>query len=226
MTSTTFRIPCKKFQGVFRTLFASGLTVFAAMPAAAKATLWTVDAANSRIELTGVVNGEPRTVTLPNLSGTINFDPAQPATASIAVDIPITGISDHLAEAVSTLKSASWFDVKAYPLATYNADGIEPADPDAASQTDFTANGTLTLKGVETQIPITFTFDDGVPTAESASTAATATAAINRIDFDIGADWNKQLPSYKIGEDIDVTIYIHATAASVDAPATDTQQPQ
>ncbi len=206
-----------------QSLAAAGLSVAAISAAAAETTLWTVDAADSRIELAGTVNGEPRTVTLPNLSGTISFDPAHPEAASIAVDIPVTGISDQLAEAVSTLKSANWFNVKSFPLATYSADGIAPADPEQTTETDFTANGTLSLKGVEKQIPITFTFDDGVPTAESETTSATATAEINRIDFDIGADWNKKLPSYKIGEDVDVTIYIHATATP---PATDTEPPQ
>lgn len=216
----------------YRTLFVAGISIAWATAATAAPTLWTVNADDSRVELSGIVNGEPRTVTLPSLSGTITFDPDNLEATTIAVDIPITGISDTLAEAVSTLKSASWFDAKSYPLATYSADGIELTDPEAAKQTDFTANGTLTLKGVEKQVPITFTFDDDVPTADSQTTAATATAAINRLDFDIGAAWNKQLPSYKIGEDVDVTIYIVATAetnaeAETEAEAqAETQQAQ
>lgn len=171
---------------------------------------WTIDHETSRIALDGTINGKPRTATLPGFSSEINFDRDELSASNVAIDIRIDEISDKLAEAVTTLKDTDWFAVGQYPLASFTATEFEQVD-----ENTYLARGTVTIKGVEQNVPFQFEFVEYGPDPDHAGrlkAVITGTAPLNRLDFGIGAGWNEKFPTYRIGEDVTVRVDLVASA--------------
>jgi polyisoprenoid-binding protein YceI len=72
----------------------------------------------------------------------LNFDPAKPATAQAQIEIDLASVDAGSADADDEVVGKSWFNVKAFPKATFVAKQIKPA---GANQ--FEVSGVLTIKG-------------------------------------------------------------------------------
>jgi cytochrome b561 len=107
---------------------------------------------------------------------TVRFDPANLAGSSIAVTVnpasAVTGTADY----DRTLPQAEWFNVRAFPQATFRSTRIR-----AVGGNRYAADGTLTLKGQSVPVTLGFQVDITGRTA-----VASGAAQLDRIALDMG----------------------------------------
>jgi polyisoprenoid-binding protein YceI len=119
------------------------------------------------------------------LSGSITYDPAGAANASVDVTIDAASINTRDAQRDAHLKSADFFDVAQFPALTFRSKAI------AAHDGEWNVTGDLTIHGVTRDVVLRA---EG-PTPEAKDPwgnmriGATATAKINRKDF--GLTWKR-----------------------------------
>lgn len=178
------------------------LVLAAALPAGAQH-LYKIDTAHSSAQFSVVhlaiskVNGEFRKV-----SGTVYFDPANPANDKIDAVVDTTTVSTREDKRDDHLKSDAFFDVAKYPTMTFKSTS-------ATKQGDkLLVTGDLTLHGVTK--PVTLEVEG--PSAEikdpmgNLKVGASASAKINRKDF--GLTWNKTLDGggVMVGDEVTINI--------------------
>jgi polyisoprenoid-binding protein YceI len=72
----------------------------------------------------------------------LTFDPAKPAAAQAQIDIDLSSVDAGSSDADDEVVGKSWFNVKAFPKATFVAKQIKPTGVN-----QFEASGVLTIKG-------------------------------------------------------------------------------
>ncbi|MGA3096638.1 MAG: YceI family protein [Bryobacteraceae bacterium] len=140
------------------------------------------------------------------LSGSIAYDPADPASSSIDATIDAASINTREAQRDAHLKSADFFDVERFPVLTFRGKEVGIRDGEG------TVKGDLTMHGVTREVVLRV---EG-PTPEAKDPwgnmriGATATAKINRKDF--GLNWNAALEAggVLVGEEVKITIDLEA----------------
>ena len=138
-----------------------------------------------------------------HLSGSVTFDPDNPANSSIEATIDATSINTREAKRDEHLKSPDFLDVAKFPTIAFKSTGIVPAGKDS-----FEVVGDLTIHGVTQEVALAV---DGVtPEAKDpwgfVRRGASATVTINRKDF--GLVWNAALETggVMVGDDVHITI--------------------
>ncbi len=82
----------------------------------------------------------------------IVFDPARPDVSRAEIDVALASVNAGSGEADDTVKSPLWFDVKAYPTATFVSDGLK-----ALGGNRYQATGKLVIKGRSFPVVVPFT---------------------------------------------------------------------
>lgn len=112
----------------------------------------------------------------------LNFDPAKPAAAQAQLEIDLASIDAGSSEADDEVAGKSWFNVKAFPKATFVARQIKPA---GANQYEVT--GALTIKGKSQDIKFPLKY-----AAQGSGGLFSGGFVIRRADFTIGeGPWAK-----------------------------------
>ncbi len=156
------------------------------LPAVAAPTAWTIDTAHSTAGFTvkhlavSKVHGELGPVT-----GTVNFDKADPSKSTVEASIDVTNLSTQNEKRDGHLKSPDFFDAAKFPTATFKSTSVTKA-----GEGHWTVVGNLTLHGVTKPV----TLDVEGPAAEqphpmmkgTTVSAFSATGKINRKDFSVG----------------------------------------
>lgn len=182
----------------------AALLLAATLPAGAQY-LYNIDTAHSSAEFSvqhlmiSKVNGEFRKVT-----GTVFYDPANPANDKIDAVIDATTISTRDDQRDGHLKSDAFFDVAKYPTLTFKSTGASKEGG------KLLVKGDLTLHGVTK--PVTLEVEG--PTAEikdpfgNLKVGASATTKVNRKDF--GLTWNKTLDGggVMVGDEVTITLNV------------------
>ena len=132
------------------------------------------------------------------LSGTIQYDSADPTKSSIDATIDATSVDSRVDMRDNDLRSAKFFDVAKYPTITFKSKRVEPAGTGKLKVT-----GDLTMHGVTKEVVLDV---DGPSQAikdprGNSHMGASATATINRRDFGVG-----NIPSAMVGDDIAITL--------------------
>jgi polyisoprenoid-binding protein YceI len=122
----------------------------------AAAAEWNVDAARSRLGFVGSQGGTPFEGRFERWTAHIDYDPANPAAARVAVDIDMASARTGDAQKDQSLPGAEWFDAQAFPKARFEASGFRPKGGDA-----FEAPGTLTIRGTGKAVTLPFTLETG-----------------------------------------------------------------
>lgn len=144
-----------------------------------------------------------------DVAGVINFDPANPAAASLEATIKTTSINTGAADRDNHLRSADFFDVENHPEMTFKSTSIEVASPTAAKLT-----GDLTINGTTNSVVFNVEFLGSGPSLFGDERAGfEASFEINREDF--GLTWNQALETggVLVGKEIKVTIGAQAIKA-------------
>lgn len=142
---------------------------------AAEAPSWAIQP-GGRLGFTTSGSGEAYRGTFSSWSGAIRMDPDNPESAEIRirVDLGSASVSDSTMDAM--LQGADFFAASANPTAIWRSTSVTRTGPGR-----YSANGTLTLKGVSSAQPLTFTL-----TGEGARRRVEGSASIDRRTFNVG----------------------------------------
>ena len=173
--------------GVF--LFVSvGAAQDAAPPA--RPAIWNVDRSHSEVGFVVRHFFTPVRGKFDSVDVTLQFDPADPTTASVEVRIAVASVNTGRDRRDNDLRSPNFFDAPTYPALTFKSSAVRVTGPD-----EYVAVGTLTIKDVskEIELPIHFLGRQEMPTRDGGTREVAGFEAgltINRGDFGVGTgDW-------------------------------------
>lgn len=167
---------------------------------AADARPWAVDAKQSSISFSGQHVGKTFKGSFTIWQANIDFDPARPEAAKVAVSIDLASAKTGDAMYDKTLPSADWFDIAKARQAKFVATKITKT-----GSNDYVADGQLTLRGKSVPVKLPFTLDIAGNTA-----TMTGKMTVKRTAWGIGSgsdakgDW--------VSLDIPVQVKVVATA--------------
>jgi polyisoprenoid-binding protein YceI len=107
---------------------------------------------------------------------TLTFDPSKPSNASTKLELDLASIDAGSSEANDEVVGKPWFNLKAFPTATFVSSTVKPMGHDR-----FELTGKLTIKGKmqEVSAPLTFRQEAGNGVFDGSFT-------LKRLDFSIG----------------------------------------
>ena len=116
---------------------------------------------------------------LSGLDGEIRFNPADLATASFSVSVPVNTINTEIAVRDSVLLTSDYLDAKRFPKISF----VSKLVTQPVKGGPYIVKGTLVLKGIAKEISIPFT---AVP--KNDGLVFTGEFKINRLDFKIASE--------------------------------------
>ncbi|MDP2262380.1 MAG: YceI family protein [Hydrogenophaga sp.] len=131
--------------------------------------------AQSEIAFVSRQMGVPVEGKFKSFSAQVAFDPAQLATSRITFTVD-TGSADISREANAELPKPTWFNVAAFPQATFTSSSIKRVDA-----TRYEVAGKLAIKGVSSDVVVPVTLAQN-----GATTVASGAFPIKRLTFRIG----------------------------------------
>jgi polyisoprenoid-binding protein YceI len=133
----------------------------------------------SSLGFSGKYQGETFSGTFPGFATSFSFDPAQLAASKLDVTIPLATATTRNADYDGELRGASFFNSRKFPQARYTATKFR-----SLGGNRYAADGTLSLRGVNKPVTLTFTWTPG------AKPVLAGTATVKRLDFGVGGgDW-------------------------------------
>lgn len=143
-----------------------------------------------------------------NVTGSLNYDPANPAASSVEAIIETASLtSTGLEQRDNHLKSPDFLDVANYPTITFKSTKVEPT----GDGTQAKITGDLTIRDVTRQVVLNAELlgQEKSPFGDT-RVGFTASTKINREDF--GLTWNMALESggWLVGKDINITLDVEA----------------
>jgi polyisoprenoid-binding protein YceI len=137
------------------------------------------------------------------VSGTVNFDAANPAASSVEASIDVSTIRTRDEQRDGHLKSPDFFDIEKYPAITFKSKKVTANGSDS-----FNVLGDLTIHGTTKEVSLNveeLTGEAKDPWG-NLRRGATAKARINRKDFGMGFNVALEAGGFLVGEEIDLTI--------------------
>jgi polyisoprenoid-binding protein YceI len=156
--------------------------------------------------IVGLVRGRFDKVT-----GTISAA-KEPADCTVDISIDTASIDTQVTRRDEDLRGPDFFDVKKFPAMTYRGRGIRKTADGA-----WVMDGSLTIRGVTKEVPLTFKFKGlfpGMPAGTPARTAFHASAAVKRGDFGMTRDNLMELEPNSKGPDVTIEIDVEADASA------------
>ncbi len=147
--------------------------------------------------------------TFTKVSGTVQYDPSDPAKSSIDVTIDAASVDSRVEMRDNDLRSDHYLDVQKYPTLTFKSKRVESAGPGKLK-----ATGDLTIHGVTKEVVLNI---DGPsqPMKDPRGKmhmGASASTTINRTEFGITGSQGM------IGNDITITIDVEMVKPSGETP--------
>jgi polyisoprenoid-binding protein YceI len=155
--------------------------------------------------IVGLVRGRFDKVT-----GTISAA-KEPADCAVDISVDTASIDTQVAKRDEDLRGPDFFDVKKFPGMTYHGRGVrQTAD-------GWVMDGSLTIRGVTKEVPLTFRFKGmfpDMPAGQPARASFHATAAVKRGDFGMTRDNLMELGPNPKGPDVEIEIAVEANAST------------
>ena len=137
------------------------------------------------------------------VSGTVNFDPANPTASTVDANIDVSTISTRDEQRDGHLKSSDFLDVEKYPAITFKSKKVTATGGDS-----FNVLGDLTIR--DTTKEVTLNVEELTGEAKdpwgNMRRGATAKTRINRKDFGMNFNVALEAGGFLVGEDVDLTI--------------------
>ncbi len=128
-----------------------------------------------------------------------------PLGSSVTAEIDLGSIQTGAEQRDNHIRSADFFDVETYPTMTYRSTGVR------AQGDDYIVDGDLTLKGVTKQVPLKLELNGFGPDPYGGVRAGfTATAEINRRDFNVNFSAPMQNGGAVVADKITINLEIEA----------------
>ncbi len=138
---------------------------------------------------------------------TLDFDPANPAAASIEASIDTNSVSTGNDQRDGHLRSPDFFDVAKFPAITFKGTKLE-----LKNNTEGKLTGDLTIRDVTRTVTLNVEFlgTQVNPFDKAERAGFSATTKINREDF--GLTWNVALEAggWLVGKEITLTLDVEA----------------
>lgn len=158
-----------------------------------------------------------------NVSGSLVFDPENPAQSSAEVTIDAGTIWTGQPQRDAQLRSADFLDVENHPRITFKGNQVE-----VAGARDYILRGALTIRGVSREVELNVSYlgqwrtpwwEDGVDKGPKVRAGFVAKTRINRHDF--GVSWNDVVDKggVVVSNTIDITIDAEAILEGQDEGA-------
>ncbi len=184
------------------------LTLALAGAALAAGTTFDVDKAHSGVsfsirhlltQVTGKFN---------DYSGTIVYDPANPAAGSVEFTIQAKSIDTGVEKRDGHLRSPDFFDVEKFPTITFKSEKVA-----AKGKDELDVTGPLTMHGVTKTVTVPVKLLGTMDAFGGKRAGFQANFTVSRKDF--GISWNKALDAgaMLLGDDVAVTINVEAATA-------------
>jgi polyisoprenoid-binding protein YceI len=144
-------------------------------------------------------------------TGTISAS-KEPADCTVDISIDTASINTQVARRDEDLRGPDFFDVQKFPAMTYRGRGIRQTTEGA-----WVMDGSLTIRGVTKEVPLTFRFKGmfpDVPAGQPARASFHATAAVKRGDFGMTRDNLMELGPNPKGSDVEIEIDVEANAST------------
>lgn len=137
------------------------------------------------------------------VSGTVNFDPANPSASTIEASIEVASVSTRDEQRDTHLKSPDFFDVEKFPSITYKSRKVTATGGD-----NFTVVGDLTIRGVtkEVDLKVEELTEETKDPWGNLRRGATAKARVHRKDFGMIFNVALEAGGFLVGEEVDLTI--------------------
>ncbi|HET9234447.1 MAG TPA: YceI family protein [Candidatus Eisenbacteria bacterium] len=195
------------------------LAALLSIPVMAQATPWKIDPNHSSVRFEirhffSKVQGQ-----FNQLSGTIEYDPANPTSSKVETKIVATSIDTNNEKRDNHLRSADFFEVEKYPELSFTSTKVETA------KDGLKVTGDLTLHGVTKPVVLDVIVMGMGPhpnIPEGKVAGFSARTKINRHDF--GIKWNKVFDNGDslLGDDVDISLEIEAVNAPPKPEASET----
>jgi polyisoprenoid-binding protein YceI len=144
-------------------------------------------------------------------SGEVNFNPNDPATSSVDVQIDASSINTREGQRDGHLKSPDFLDVEPYPYLTFKSNRVEKINENHGK-----IHGDLTIRDVTRPVVLDVEYS-GLARSPYGTTSAgfSASTTINRKDW--GLTWNVALETggLLVGEDIKINIELEIVKQEV-----------
>jgi len=145
------------------------------------------------------------------LSGTVEFDPANPSASRIDVTIEAASVDTRNAKRDEHLRSADFFDVANHPTIAFKSTKVEKLADDR-----YRVTGELTIRGTTKEVVLDVETTPEIQAQGGFRFGATATGKINRKDF--GVNWNRALDTGGLVVSEEVRLNIDAALVRRAAP--------
>jgi len=135
-------------------------------------------------------------------SGQLHFDPDQPASARVVIEVDLASIDTGTTEGDEEVATKAWFNTPTFPTARFESDSVK-----ALGDNRYEVDGKLTIKGQTRDILVPAGF-----TAQGPSGVFDGTFTIRRGDFAVGeGSWS----AFDIvANDIEIKFQITAASGS------------
>jgi len=138
-----------------------------------------------------------------NFSGAIVI--AEDGTPSVHAEIAVDSVNTGNDQRDAHLKSADFFDVETYPVATFTSSAVEP------NGDSYVLRGELALKGVTRPVALDLDFYGGNPGMGHGEVAGfEASIVLNRKDFGIDIDLPLEAGGVVVGDKVTIAIEVEA----------------
>lgn len=150
-----------------------------------------------------------------DVSGAIEFDPANPAAASVEANINAASINTGVNDRDNHLRSGDFFDVAQFPTITFKSTGLKLSD-----NTSGVLTGDLTIRNVtkSVNLDVEFLGEQNSPFGDK-RVGFSANTKINREEF--GLTWNVALEAggVLVSKDIKIELDVQAILVTEQTPA-------
>ena len=164
----------------------------------------------STITFTSKQMGVPVQGRFPKFSARVAFDPARPEAAKVEISIDLAAIDAGSKDANDEVVGKQWFNVKAFPMATFTSSAVK-----GAGAGRYEVTGPLSVKGKANTVTALVGFK-----AEGNNGVFDGSFTLKRIDFAIGEGPWADLST--VANEIQVNFHVVATTNAT-TPATKTK---
>ncbi len=163
--------------------FFSFLFLILLLPTMATAFEWHIVPDKSSLYFQAIQNNSPIKGEFKKFTGNIKFDQQALNKSHVDITVDTASVSTSFKDVEDALKTAEWFDAKAFPKATFIAKNFKKI-----SDKDYEAHGQLTLRDKTLPLTLHFTFEKYTDN----EAIVTGNATVNRTEFGVGqGEWKK-----------------------------------
>lgn len=172
---------------------------------------WAIDPIHSTVEFSlrylGITTFKGR---FRNLTGTIQADESNPASASVDASIDVTSLDTLIAPFTERMLSDDFFAATTYPAITFHSTGVELIDA-----THALVRGDLAIRGVTRPVVLETAYNGQAvnPLDGRLNAAFTATTTLDRSAFGLTSNVVLDSGAQAIGERVRLVLDIHTVRA-------------